>query len=122
MKNKFKKAMKIDNAYATYRTEVGDMYFEWKILKTWQDKDNEDKNPYARWYTACKSPMTYDSWEYGDVYMITNPLYPMFHPTIIDETYPGIKKIDKFEKYSSDLVDKIQKDELKKIIEESNLL
>jgi|TARA_B110000240_G_C13415334_1_gene417055 hypothetical protein len=69
MKNKFKKAMKIDNAYATYRTEVGDMYFEWKILKTWQDKDNEDKNPYARWYTACKSPMTYDSWEYGDAYI-----------------------------------------------------
>ena len=62
------------------------------------------------------------SWEYQDVYMITNPLYPMFHPTIIDETYPGIKKIDKFEKYSSDLVDKIQKDELKKIIEKSNLL
>ena len=62
------------------------------------------------------------SWEYQDVYMITNPLYPMFHPTIIDETYPGIEKIDKFEKYSSDLVDKIQKDELKKIIEKSNLL
>ena len=62
------------------------------------------------------------SWEYQDVYMITNPLYPMFNPTIIDETYPGIKKIDKFKKYSSDLVDKIQKDELKKIIEESNLL
>jgi UDP-N-acetylglucosamine 4,6-dehydratase/UDP-glucose 4-epimerase len=62
------------------------------------------------------------SWEYQDVYMITNPLYPMFHPTIIDETYPGIKKLDKFEQYSSDLVDKIQKNELKKIIEESNLL
>ncbi len=62
------------------------------------------------------------SWEYRDVYMITNPLYPMFHPTIIDETYPGIKKIDKFKKYSSDLVGKIQKDELKKIIEKSNLL
>jgi len=62
------------------------------------------------------------SWEYRDVYMITNPLYPMFHPTIIDETYPGIKKIDKFKKYSSDLVAKIQKDELKKIIEKSNLL
>ena len=62
------------------------------------------------------------SWEFQDVYMITNPLYPMFHPTIIDETYPGIKKLDKFEQYSSDLVDKIQKDELKKIIETSNLL
>jgi len=62
------------------------------------------------------------SWEYQDVYMITNPLYPMFNPTIIDETYPGIKKLDKFEQYSSDLVDKIQKNELKTIIEESNLL
>ena len=47
------------------------------------------------------------SWEYRDIYMVTNSLYPMFNPTIIDETYPGIKKIDKFEKYSSDLVDKI---------------
>ncbi len=62
------------------------------------------------------------SWEYRDVYMITNSLYPMFHPTIINETYPGIKKIDKFEQYSSDVVDKIQKDELKKIIEASDLL
>jgi len=62
------------------------------------------------------------SWEYQDVYMITNPLYPMFHPTIIDETYHGIKKLGKFKQYSSDLVDKIQKNELKKIIEESDLL
>lgn len=78
MKNKFGKSKNIDNAYATYRvvTDSG-MYFEWKILKTWQHKDNEDKNPYARWYTACKSPMTYDSWEYGDAYikeiLDTNP-------------------------------------------------
>ena len=34
-------------------------------------------------------------------------IFQSTHPTIIDETYPGIKKIDKFEKYSSDLVDKI---------------
>ena len=32
-------------------------------------KENEDKNMYARWMTACKSPMTYDSWEYGDAYI-----------------------------------------------------
>ena len=62
------------------------------------------------------------SWEYRDIYMVTNSLYPMFNPTIIDETYPGIKKIDKFEQYSSDVVDKIPKDELKKIIETSDLL
>ena len=78
MKNKFKKTMKIDNAYAIYRIDAGQNYFEWKILHTWTDKEGEDKNPYARWFTACKSPMTYDTWEYGDVYikdiLDTNPV------------------------------------------------
>ena len=62
------------------------------------------------------------SWEYKDLYMITNPLYPMFHPNVINDTYQGIKKLDKFERYSSDLVEKISKDELKQIIKKSNLL
>jgi len=62
------------------------------------------------------------SWEYKDLYMITNPLYPMFHPTVINDTYQGIKKLDKFERYSSDLVEKIPKDELKQILKESKLL
>tara|TARA_R100000781_G_scaffold44961_1_gene30518 strand:+ start:214 stop:495 length:282 start_codon:yes stop_codon:yes gene_type:complete len=71
MKNKFGKSKDIDNAYATYLTinEDNGMYFEWKILKTYQKKDNEDKNQYARWFTACKSPMTHDRWEYGDAYI-----------------------------------------------------
>lgn len=62
------------------------------------------------------------SWKYEDLYMITNPLYPMFHPTVINDTYQGIKKIDKFERYSSDLVEKIPKDELKQILKKSELL
>lgn len=62
------------------------------------------------------------SWEYNDMYMITNPLYPMFHPNIITETYDKIKKIDKFDNYSSNSVDKISKEELKQIIEKSFLL
>lgn len=62
------------------------------------------------------------SWEYKDLYMITNPLYPMFHPNVIDDTYQEIKKLDKFERYSSDLVEKIPKDELKHILKESELL
>ena len=62
------------------------------------------------------------SWEYKDLYIITNPLYPMFHPTVINDTYQGIKKLDKFEKYSSDLVEKIPKDELKQILKEAGLL
>ena len=56
------------------------------------------------------------SWEYKDLYVITNPLYPMFHPNVINDTYQGIKKLDKFERYSSDLVEKIPKDELKQIL------
>ena len=70
-KNKFGKSVKVENAYATYRIDnpKNNMYFEWKILKTYQVKENEDKNMYARWMTACKSPMTYDSWEYGDAYI-----------------------------------------------------
>ena len=71
MKNLFGKSREIKNAYATYRVDnpSNGMYFEWKILKTYQVKNNEDKNQYARWFTACKSPMTYDSWEYGDTYI-----------------------------------------------------
>lgn len=71
MKNNFRKSVDIDNAYATYKTDTfsNGMYFEWKILKTYQKKDNENKNKYARWFTACRSPMTYDSWEYGDAYI-----------------------------------------------------
>ena len=71
MKNLFGKSRKINNACATYRVDnpSNGMYFEWKILKTYQTKVNENKNQYARWFTACKSPMTYDSWEYGDVYI-----------------------------------------------------
>tara|TARA_Y100000385_G_C12520480_1_gene395169 strand:+ start:164 stop:451 length:288 start_codon:yes stop_codon:yes gene_type:complete len=70
-KNSFGKTKEIGSSYATYRIDNPNngMYFEWKILKTYQTKDNEKKNPYARWYTACKSPMTYDSWEYGDAYI-----------------------------------------------------
>ena len=62
------------------------------------------------------------SWEYNDMYMITNPLYPMFHPNVITETYKGIKRIDKIEKYSSDLVDKIPNEEFKEIIKKSDLI
>ena len=72
IKNKFGKSDDINNAYATYRYEHPidkSIYFEWKILKTYQVKENEDKNQYARWFTACKSHNTFDDWEYGDGYI-----------------------------------------------------
>lgn len=40
--------------------------WEWRVLKKWQADDNKQ---YARWYCAVKSPMTYGSYEYGDVYV-----------------------------------------------------
>ena len=65
MKNLFGKSRKVDNPYATYK--LGD--FEWRVLKTYQRKDKEDNNQYARWFTVCRSPMTHGSWEYGDMYI-----------------------------------------------------
>jgi len=67
MKNKCNKTVSVDEPYETY---VNDMAgFEWRVLKKYQNEKNEAKNPYARWYCAVKSPYTYDSWEYGDVYV-----------------------------------------------------
>ena len=67
----FGKTTSPEGAHATYRVDNSSngMYFEWRVLKTYQSKDNEDKNPYARWYCAVKSPYTHDRWEYGDTYI-----------------------------------------------------
>jgi UDP-N-acetylglucosamine 4,6-dehydratase len=62
------------------------------------------------------------AWEYNNMYMITNPLYPMFHPDVIDNNYNGIKKITNMESYSSDKVDKINKIELVEMIKNSNII
>jgi hypothetical protein len=40
--------------------------WEWRVLKKWQIDDNK---PYARWFCAVKSPMTYGGFELGDVYV-----------------------------------------------------
>ncbi len=57
------------------------------------------------------------SWEYRNLYLITNPLFPLFHPNVINETYSGIKKIENMNSYSSDNVEKISNDGLKEIIQ-----
>ena len=68
-----------------------------------------------------KDEMRY-SWEYNDMYMITNPLYPMFHPNVITETYEGIKKIENMDTYSSNNVDIIPKQEFKIILKQTGLI
>ena len=62
------------------------------------------------------------SWNLGTMYMIANPLFPLFNDKKIKEVYVNIKKIDGMNVYASDIVDKIPKDELKNVIQKSGLL
>jgi len=59
-----------------------------------------------------------NTWEFNDMYMITNSLYPLFHANKIKDTYPEIKKIENLKNYSSDIAEKIPKDELVKMIKD----
>jgi len=54
--------------------------------------------------------------EIENMYMITNPLYPLFHDDEIKTTYPGIKNIENMTEYSSNNVDLIPKETLQESI------
>ena len=56
------------------------------------------------------------AWDYKNLYLITNPLYPLFHDNEVKSAYQGIRKIEKLVEYSSEKVEKIPKDELKNTI------
>ena len=62
------------------------------------------------------------SWEFKNMYMITNPLYSLFTDKNIKESYQGIKKIEDMQKYSSNVVEKIPVKNLKTIIKNAGLL
>jgi len=68
-----------------------------------------------------KEEMRY-AWEFKNLYMLTSPLYPMFNPNVINQTYDGIKEIVNMESYSSDNVEKISKVELKNTFQKLNLI
>jgi hypothetical protein len=65
MPNPFRKTAPLDQPYATYVNSQG---WEWRILKTYKQPASEAKDPYARWFVAARSPLTYGDWEYGDTY------------------------------------------------------
>ena len=60
------------------------------------------------------------SWEYEDMYMILNPSVHTHSPSLHE--FSSKKKISDMTEYSSDTVEKIPKDEMKKIILNSGLL
>jgi len=63
-KNLCAKSRKVEEPYEVWMSP--DRSWEWRILKKWQ---GDDDKPYARWFCAVKSPMTYGSFELGDVYV-----------------------------------------------------
>ncbi len=64
-KNLHGKSRSVENPY--HIIVQGD--WEWRVLKRYQSPDAERANPYARWFVAVKSPLTYGSLEYGDTYI-----------------------------------------------------
>ena len=66
-KNKCGKTREVDNPYEIWTNPFAG--WEWRVLKKYQSPAMEASNPHARWFCAVKSPYTYDSWEYGDVYV-----------------------------------------------------
>jgi UDP-N-acetylglucosamine 4,6-dehydratase/UDP-glucose 4-epimerase len=66
-----------------------------------------------------KDEMKY-CWEYQDMYLITNPSVRRFIPSTNE--FPGKKKIESMEVYSSDAVEKIPKEEFKKIFTDLGLI
>ncbi len=62
------------------------------------------------------------AWEINGMYMLANPHYKLFNDKEILENYDGIKKVENIQTYSSDIVEKISKNELKEKIQSSNLL
>jgi UDP-N-acetylglucosamine 4,6-dehydratase len=68
-----------------------------------------------------KDEMRY-SWEYNNMYMITNPFYPMFHRKQIEKVYTGIKKIKKTDIYSSDNAKQLSKKDINNVLKKSGLL
>ena len=67
-KNLCKKERKVDNPYEIWKGYGQSEGWEWRVLSKTQSPTNEAKNPYATWFVACKSPMTYDRFEYGSEY------------------------------------------------------
>lgn len=65
MPNSFRKSRPVEEPYAVFEGYGG---WEWRILKTYKQPSSEAKDPYARWFVAARSPLTFGSWDLGDTY------------------------------------------------------
>lgn len=61
-KNLMGKTRPVNDPYRVFR--AGD--WEWRVLKAYSA---DESKPFARWFCAVKSPMTFGSYDLGDVYI-----------------------------------------------------
>ena len=61
------------------------------------------------------------TWEIENMYMLANPHYKLFNDNDIMGTYDGITKTDNIDTYSSDIAERISKNELKTKIQNLGL-
>ena len=61
------------------------------------------------------------TWELNNMYLISSPLYDMFHSRTISESYQNITKINNVKNFSSEVAEKISTQELVKMISSFNL-
>ena len=62
------------------------------------------------------------AWNVNDMYMLANPHHELFHVNNLSEIYDGIKKVTDISSYSSDIAERITKEELKEKILELKLI
>ena len=62
------------------------------------------------------------TWKINDMYMLTNPHYKLFSGSNFSENYVGISKAENMNSYSSDIAEKITKEELKEKIKNLDLI
>ena len=62
------------------------------------------------------------TWEYNDMYLVSNPLYATFHGKEISDNYENITELTNLENYSSAFSEKISKNELEIMIKNSGLV
>jgi len=75
-RNLLGKSRKTNTPYAIFKGYGPFGNTEMRLLKTYQLPAKEKENPYARWFVAVKTDMTYGSYDMGDSY-ITECLYRM---------------------------------------------
>ena len=78
-KNECGKTRPVNEPYEGWTGPAG---FEGRVLKKYQNAENEAKNNYARWFCAVKSNFTHGEFELGDVYVSEIKENGVLHPGI----------------------------------------